>query len=76
MPDETVKTVGLQEVIGLQRDEDAEPVPQLKDGGDAHESANGGDDQTEVADSVAIDRPAVETIEMRRQPGEHDGDDD
>jgi len=74
VPDETVKTVGLQEVIGLQRDEDAEPVAQLKHRGDADESANGGDDQPEVADGVAVDRPAVETIEMRRQPGEHNGD--
>jgi len=75
VPDETVKAVGLQPVIGLQRDEDAEPVAKLKDGGYSHESTNGGDDQPQVADGVAVDRPAIETIEMRRQPGEHDGDD-
>src|SRR6266487_981129 len=75
MPNETVKAVGLQAVIGLQRDEDAEPVPELKDGGDADESADGGDDQPQVAHSVAVDRPTVETIQMRRQPGERDGDD-
>ena len=44
MPDETVKAVRLQAVIGLQRDEEAEPVPKLKDGGDADESADCGDD--------------------------------
>ncbi len=75
MPDETVKAVGFEAVIRLQRDEDAEAMAKLKDGGDAHESANGGDDQPQVADSVAVDRPTVETIEMRRQPREHDGDD-
>jgi len=74
MPDETVKAVRLQAVTGLQRDEDAEPVPKLKDGGDADESADGGDDQPQVADSVAVDRPTLETIQMRRQPGERDGD--
>src|SRR5438874_13052103 len=74
MPDETVKAVDLQAVIGLQRDEDAEPGPKLKDGGDADESADGGDDQPQVADSVAVDRPTVEAIQTRRQPGERDGD--
>ncbi len=75
MPDETVKAVGFQAVIRLQRDEDAEAVSKLKDGGDAHESADGGDDQPQVADGVTVDRPTVETIEMRRQPRERDGDD-
>ena len=74
MPDETVKAVGLEAVIGLERDKDAEAVAELEDGGDAHESANGGDDQPKVADSVAVDRPTVETIEMRREPRERDGD--
>ena len=63
------------ELFQLQSDEDAEPVTEFKDGGDAHESADGGDDQPQVADSLAVDRPTVETIEMRRQPGERDGDD-
>src|SRR5438309_4932965 len=75
MPDETVKAVGFQEVIGLQRDEDAEPVAELEHGSNAHEAADGGDAQLEVADYVAVDRPAVETIEMRRQPRELDGND-
>lgn len=75
MPDETVKAVGLQAVIGLYRDKDAEPVTELKDGGDADEAADRGDDQPQVADGVAVDRPAIETIEMRRQPRERDGDD-
>ena len=75
MPDETVKAVRLQAVIRLQRDKDAEPVAKLKDGGNAHESANGGDDQPEIADTVAVDRPTFETIEMRWQPRERDGDD-
>src|SRR5438477_5544592 len=74
MPNETIKAVGLQAVTGLQRDEDAEPVPKLKDGGDADESADGGDDQPQIADSVAVDRPTVEAIQMRRQPGECEGD--
>src|SRR6266480_7012460 len=75
VPDETVKAVGLEAVIRLQRDKDAKAVAELKDGGDADESADGGDDQPQVADSVAVDRPTVEAIEMRWQPGEHDGDD-
>jgi hypothetical protein len=50
-------------------------VAELKDGGDAQESADGGDDQPQVADSVAVDRPTVETIQMRWQPREYDGDD-
>src|SRR6266487_848660 len=75
MPNKTVKAVGLEAVIGLERDEDAEPVTELKDGGDAHESADSGDDQPSVADSVAVDRPTVEMIQMRRQPREYDGDD-
>ncbi len=75
MPDEPVKAVGLQAVIGLHRDEDAEAVAELKDGGDTHESTNGGDDQPDVADSVAVNRPTIETIEMRRQPREHDRND-
>jgi len=75
VPDETVKAVGFEAVIRLQCDEDAEPVAELKDGGDAHESADGGDDQPQVADSIAVDRPTVETIEMRWQPRERDGDD-
>ena len=75
MPNELVKAVGLEAVIRLQRDEDAEPVTELKDGGDAHESADSGDDQPRVADSVTIDRPMVEMIQMRRQPREHDRDD-
>jgi hypothetical protein len=75
VPDETVKTVGFQAVIGLQRDEDAEAMAKLKDGGDADESTDGGDDQPQVADSVAVDRPTVETIQMRWQPGERDCDD-
>jgi hypothetical protein len=32
------------ELFQLQRDEDAEPVTELKDGGEAYESADGGDD--------------------------------
>ena len=75
MPDEPVKAIGLEAVIGLHRDQDAEAVAKLKDSSHAHESADCGDDQPQVADSVAVDRPTVETIEMRRQPGEHDGDD-
>ena len=75
MPNELVKAVGLEAVIGLQRDKDAEPVTELKDGGDAHESPDSGDDQPRVADSVAVDRPTVEMIQMRRQPREHDCDD-
>ena len=74
MADKPIKAVGLQAVTWLKRDEDAEPVAELEDGGDAHESANGGDDQPEVADRVAVDRPTVETIQMRRQPRERDGD--
>ena len=74
MPNESVKAVGLQAVVGLERDKDAEPVAELEDGGDAHESANGGDDQPQVANGVAVDRPIVETIEMRREPRERDGD--
>ena len=74
MPDETVKPVGVEAVIGLHRDEHAKAVAELKDGGDAHESTNGGNDQPQVADSVAVDGPTVETIQMRRQPREHDGD--
>ncbi len=75
MPDETVKAVGLEAVIGLHRNKDAEAVAKLKDSSHAHESADGGDDQPEVADSVVIDRPTVETIKMRWQPGERDSDD-
>ena len=75
MSDETVKAVGLEAVIRLQRDKDAEAVAELEHGGNAHESADGGDDQPQAADSVAVDRPTVKTIEMRRQPGENDGDD-
>src|SRR5438477_12589126 len=75
MPNKTVKAVGLEAVIGLQRDEDAEPGTELKDGGDAHESADSSDDQPRVADSVAVNRPMVEMIQMRRQPREHDRDD-
>jgi len=75
VPDKTVKAVGFQAVVRLHRDKDAEPVAKLKDGGDAQESANGGDDQSEVADSVAVDRPTVETIEMRWQPRERDSHD-
>src|SRR4029450_8326284 len=70
-----VKAVGFKAVIRLKRDEEAEAVPELKDGGDAHESANGGDDQPKVADIVAVDRPTVETIQTRRQPGKGDGED-
>jgi len=75
MPNKTVKAVGLEAVIGLERDEDAEPVTELKDGGDTHESADSSDDQPRVTNSVAVDRPTVEMIQMRRQPREHDRDD-
>src|SRR6059058_1642822 len=74
MPDEPVKAIGLEAVIGLHRDQDAEAVAKLKDSSHAHESADCGDDQPQVADSVAVDRPTVETIEMRREPRERDGD--
>jgi hypothetical protein len=57
------------ELFQLQRDEDAEPVTELKDGGEPDESVDSGDDQPQVADSVAVDRPTVEAIEVRRQPG-------
>jgi hypothetical protein len=70
-----VKAVGFEAMIRLQRDEDAKAVAELKDGGNADESADGGDDQPQVANSVAVDRPTVETIEMRWQPGEHERDD-
>ena len=66
MPDETIKPVGLEAVIGLHRDENAEAMAEFKDGGDAHESTNGGNDQPQVAESVAVDGPTVETIQMRR----------
>src|SRR4029077_11554402 len=49
-------------------------MAKLKDGGDADESTDGGDDQPQVADSVAVDRPTVEMIQMRWQPGERDCD--
>ena len=62
------------ELFQLQRDEDAEPVIELKDGGEPDESADSGDDQPQVADRVAVDRPTVETVEVRRQPRERDGD--
>src|SRR5207244_11505985 len=75
MPNKTVKAVGLEAVIGLERDEDAEPVTELKDGGDTHESADSSDDQPRVTNSVAVDRPTVEMIQMRRQPREHDRED-
>src|SRR5947207_9591907 len=75
MPNKTVKAVGLEAVIGLERDEDAEPVTELKDGSDTHESADSSDDQPRVTNSVAVDRPTVEMIQMRRQPREHDRDD-
>ena len=74
MPEETVKSVGLEAVIALHCDEHAEAVAEFKDGGDAHESTNGGNDHSQVADSVAVDGPTVETIQMRLQPREHDGD--
>src|SRR5205823_8558674 len=41
----------------------------------ARESADGGDDQSQVADRVAVDRTTVETIEMRWEPRELDGED-
>src|SRR5438067_1849049 len=63
MPDEPVKAIGLEAVIGLHRDQDAEAVAQIKDSSHAHESADRGDGQPQVADSVAVDRPTVETIE-------------
>ena len=44
MPDETVKTVGLEEVIRLKRDEHAEAMTEFKYGGDAQEPADRGDD--------------------------------
>ena len=62
-------------MIGLKRDKDAEAMTELEHGSNAHESANHGDDQPEVTDSVAVDGPAVKTIEMWRQPREHDRDD-
>src|SRR5437762_13964447 len=74
MPDEPVKAIGLEAVIGLHRDQDAEAVAKLKDSSHAHESADRGDDQPQVADSVAVDRPTVETIEMRWEPRERDGE--
>src|SRR5207249_12034264 len=75
MPDEPVKAIGLEAVIGLHRDKDAEAVAKLKDSSHARESADGGDDQSQVADSVAVDRSTVETIEMRWEPCERDGED-
>src|SRR6266480_4289953 len=75
MPDEPVKAIGLEAVIGLHRDKDAEAVAKLKDSSHARESADGGDDQSQVADSVAVDRTTVETIEMRWEPCERDGED-
>src|SRR5437773_11598245 len=75
MPDEPIKAIGLEAVIGLHRDKDAEAVAKLKDGSHARESADGGDDQSQVADSVAVDRTTVETIEMRWEPCERDGED-
>jgi len=75
MPDEPVKAIGLQAVIGLHRDKDAEAVAKLKDSSHARESADGGDDQSQVADRVAVDRTTVETIEMRWEPRERDGED-
>src|SRR5437773_12581610 len=75
MPDEPVKAIGLEAVIGLHRDKDAEAVAKLKDSSHARESADGGDDQSQVADSVAVDRTTVETIEMRWEPRERDGED-
>src|SRR5206468_12939217 len=75
MPDEPVKAIGLEAVIGLHRDKDAEAVCKLKDSSHARESADGGDDQSQVADSVAVDRTTVETIEMRWEPCERDGED-
>ena len=74
MPNEPVKAIGLEAVIGLQRDKDAEAVAKLKDSSHAHESADGGDDQPQVADSVAVDRPTVDTIEMWWEPRERDGE--
>jgi hypothetical protein len=44
MPDKTVKAIGLKSVIRLQRNEDAEAMAELEHGGDAHESADRGDD--------------------------------
>ena len=75
MPNEPVKAVGLEAMIRLQGDEDAEPMAEFKDGGDAHESANSGYDKPRVADSVAVDRPAIEMIKMRWQACEYDRDD-
>src|SRR5206468_8106268 len=75
MPDEPVKAIGLEAVIGLHRDKDAEAVAKLKDSSHARESADGGDDQSQVADRVAVDRTTVETIEMRWEPCERDGED-
>ena len=72
MPNEPVKAVGLEAMIRLQRNEDAEPMTEFKDGGDPQESANSGDDKPGVADSVAVDRPTIEMIKMRWQAGEHD----
>src|SRR5437762_2607423 len=74
MPDEPVKAIGLEAVIGLHRDQDAEATAKLEISSQAHESDDCGDDQRQVADSVAVDRPTVETIEMRWEPRERDGE--
>src|SRR5437868_13438628 len=50
-------------------------MTEFKDGGDPQESANSGEDEPGVADSVAVDRPMIEMIKMRWQPCEHDRDD-
>ena len=54
MPDETVETVGLQSVIGLKRDEHAEAMAKLEYGGDAHESADRSDEQSDVTDGIPV----------------------
>ena len=59
----------------MKRDKDAEAMTELEHSNNAHESANHGDDQPEVTDRITVDGPTVETIEMWRQPREHDRDD-
>jgi hypothetical protein len=75
VPNETVKAVGFEGVIGLDRDEDAEAMAEFEDRGDPQKTADDRDDQSEITNNVAVDSPAIETIESRRQPRENNDDD-
>ena len=55
--------------MGLKRDEHAEAMARLEYGGDAHESADRSDEQSDVTDGIPVNGPEIETIEMWRQPG-------